>query len=447
MILAHKIALDATVKQRHYFGCAAGCDRFVWNLALAEWNRLYAAGEKPKASEIKKAFNEFKYDAFPWLNDIHRDAHADAFERLGNAWSQYFKRLKEWSGKTKKEKSRRAGLSNQHLSKKRDAAHLGRPNFHKKGRKESFYAANDKLSVERLPNGRGVIRLPVIGRIRMREALRFDGKIAGATVSRHGDRWFVSVQVDVGEKYAKKRTDHGVAGVDLGVKTAATVARREGDNEAMANFDGIARVAIEKFDAPKPLKAGLRKLRRLNRLLSRRTKGGRNWKKMSRRISRLHAKVADIRKDFWHKITTKLCRENQAIAVESLNVAGILKNKRLARSISDVAFYLPKGQLGYKTVIYGSKLAEADRWYASSKTCNNCGCVKESLSLSERVFHCDQCGHEQDRDDNAALNLLVIAEEQCNYPRLAGKSRLGRGRPVRNLVEPGTKQCSLVSTN
>ena len=151
MILAHKIALDATVKQRRYFEQASGCDRFVWNLAVEEWNRQYAeykaskaAGKpdrslKPSGARIKKAFNEFKYLAFPWLEQIHRDAHADAFERLGKAWSKHFK-----SPET-----------------------CGRPAFHKKGHKASFYIANDKLRIIRDKSGSRV-RLPVVGWVRMR---------------------------------------------------------------------------------------------------------------------------------------------------------------------------------------------------------------------------------------------------------------------------------------
>src|ERR1035437_1486708 len=307
MILAHRIALDPTDKQRVYFARAAGCARFVWNLALEEWNRLYAeTGKTPNASEIKKTFNEFKYDAFPWMAGIHRDAHAQPFANLQKAFAGFFKKTSN------------------------------RPKFHKLGRKDSFYVANDKLGVA----GRR-IRLPVIGWVRTREDLRFKGKITGATVGRTADRWFVSIQVEVGEA-KRSRVGSGVVGVDVGISSA------------------LALSTGEKIRAPKPLRKALRNLRRLSRKMARQTLGGKNWKKTKAKLARVHARIANVRRDFWHKVTTRLCRENQAIGIETLNVKGMCANRKLARALSDVAIGIFRPMLEYKSKIYDNVLHKTD---------------------------------------------------------------------------------------
>lgn len=472
MILAHKIALDATMKQRRYFERAAGCDRFVWNLAVEEWDRQYAeyrasakAGGKPlkmlkpTGAKLKKAFNEFKYEAFPWLSGIHRDAHADPFERLANAWSKYFKNMDEWKRKAQVKKAQRAAKGLPPFIRKdgRTDDDLGKPDFHKRGVRDSFYVANDKLTVIRDKKGSRV-RLPAIGEVRMIEDLRFQGKIMGAVVSRHGQRWFISIQVNVPDKKARwkklKAAKSRIVGVDLGVKTAAVI------------YDGLR---AESLDSPKPLKAALERLRRENRKMARREKRGKNHGKTVRRVQSIHATIHDIRKDWLDKLTTKLCRENQAVVIEDLNVSGMLRNDKLARAISDVGFGEFRRQMEYKAALYGTHLIIVDRWYPSSKTCSHCGAVKESLSLSERVFHCGQCGFEMDRDENAAVNLRErgisilgaragnrvsgskvfkgASAKEDKYPRLAGNQRLGRGRAGSGLAEPGTKPCAHLRTS
>ena len=367
MILSHKIALDSTVKQRRYFSCAVGCDRFVWNLALEAWNRAYAAGEKPNGMQLKKEFNKHKYEKYPWLASIHRDAHADPFDRLQKVWSTYFKALKNGDKKA------------------------GRPKFHKKGRKESFYVSNDKFNFT--DDGRSV-RLPLVGNIRLREKLRHVGKIMGAVVSRIADRWFISVQVDVGE-VNKKRTANGLVGVDLGIKNAVTLS------------------SGEQFEAPKPLKKALCKLKRCQRKYSRQVKRSNNQKKTQHKIAKVHARIGYVRGDFWNKITTKICRENQAVAVEDLNIRGMVKNRKLSRALADVSIGSFKPMLEYKAKLYGTQVFVADRFFPSSKKCSTCGVVKESLLLSERVFHCDRCGFECDRDVNAAINLKKLIPTAC----------------------------------
>jgi putative transposase len=411
MLLAHRIRLDPTPAQRDYFARAAGTARRVWNWALAEWQRQLAAGQRPNAIALKKHFNAIKYthpdwldaDGQPWLRSIHRDAHAQPFANLVQAWNQYFAALRE----------------------KKPAY---RPDFKRKGRcRDSFYVANDRLRLA----GRVVV-LPKVGRVTLREALRWPGRIMGASVSREADHWFLAVQVDVPEQVAcLRRRSNGVTGIDLGVNAAATLS------------------SGEKFTAPRPLKAALRRLRIRGRRQSRKVKAAKrnagisgplpkgtrlpisaNRTKGARRLARLHARIAHVRKDFLHKLTTRLCRENQTVVIEDLNVKGMLANARLARAIADVGFNEFRRQLQYKAQRYGTIVLLADRWYPSSKLCSSCGRRYGELGLGERSWNCMHCGARHDRDVNAAINLQRLATGA-----LAAQSAL----PVASLVAtPGT---------
>jgi putative transposase len=390
MLLGHRIRLDPTPVQREYFARAAGTARRVWNWALAEWQRQVAAGQRPNAMALKKQFNAIKYshsdwldaDGQPWLRKIHRDAHSQPFANLAKAWRRYFAALSEHK-----------------------PAH--RPVFKKKGRcRDSFYVANDKLRLD----GKRVV-LPKVGSVALREPLRWAGKIMGASVSREADHWFLALQVAVPEQVARlRRSRDGITGVDLGVSAAATLS------------------SGEKLTSPRPLRAALRRLRIRNRRQSRKVKAAKkeagilgsipkgtrlpvsaNRGKGARALARLHARIARVRKDFMHKLTTHLCRENQTVVIEDLNVRGMLANARLARAIADVGFYEFRRQLQYKAERCGTTVILADRWYPSSKLCSSCSKRYGELTLDERSWSCVHCGAQHDRDVNAAINLKRLA--------------------------------------
>jgi putative transposase len=390
MLLAHRIRLDPSLEQRDYFERAAGTARRVWNWALAEWRRQVAAGQHPNAMALRKQFNHIKYsdpdwldaDGQPWLRAIHRDAHSQPFAHLASAWARYFQQ-------------RRTG----------QPAHP--PRFKKKGRcRDAFYVANDKFRLEEMS-----VVLPKIGRVALRQSLRWPGHILGGCVSREADHWFLSVQVEVPDQVAiQRRKGDGVTGVDLGISSAATLS------------------SGEKIEAPRPLKAAQRRLRIRSRRLSRMVEaakasagieGGipkgtrlpvsKNRTKGARRLARLHARIAHVRRDFLNKLTTRLCRENQALGIEDLNVRGMLTNVRLARAIIDIGFYEFRRQLQYKAQRYGTKIVLADRWYPSSKLCSGCGSRRAVLGLGERFWTCEVCGARHDRDVNAAINLKRLA--------------------------------------
>ncbi|VXB36209.1 transposase [Massilia sp. 9I] len=389
MLLAHRIRLEPTPAQRDYFARAAGTARRVWNWALAEWNRLAASGQRPDAMRLKKHFNAIKYahpdwlddQGNPWLRTVHRDAHAQPFAHLARAWSRYFE-------------ARRTG------------EHARPPRFKKKSRcRDSFYVANDQFRIE----GKIAV-LPRVGRVSLSETLRWPGKIMGGSVSREADDWFLAVQVDVPDDVGRcRRSGSGVVGVDLGITAAAT-------------FDSGYKVA-----APRPLKAALRRLRIRSRRQSRKheaakalagidvggTKGwtlpkSKNQTKGAKALARLQARIARVRRDFLHKLTTRLCRENQAVGIEDLHVKGMLANHRLARSIADIGFHEFRRQLLYKAQRYGTRIVVAERWYPSSRLCSGCGAKNSKLALGERSWTCG-CGARHDRDVNAAINLQRLA--------------------------------------
>lgn len=431
--MTHRIALCPTPEQADYFARACGTARRVWNWALDEWNKQYAAGQKPHAMALKKQFNAIKYsdpqwldeNGQPWLKTLHRDAHAQPFAHLAKAWSRFFTDIK--NGKPAYE-----------------------PQFKKKGRcRDSFYVANDKFSVSDQ-----TIRLPKIGDVAMTEALRFEGRILGATVSRTADRWFVAVQVEVPDaQFYRQRTADEIQGIDLGIKAAATLSNGES------------------VEAPKPLKAALRRLKIRGRRVSRKIeaskitagfapkarlpKGTRlpvsnNRTKSAAALARLHARIANIRADFTHKLTTRLCRENQTVVIEDLHVKGMLANEKLALAISDVGFGMFRSQIEYKAKRYGTRLVIADRWYPSSRLCSVCDWKNEGLTLKDREWTCPQCGTHHDRDQNAALNLKRLATATAlpvASPSGNGGAAPGRVPGVAGKVTPVRYECGQQDTS
>jgi putative transposase len=359
MIIAHQIALDLTQQQEAYCRRAAGTARFTYNWALAEWKRQYQAGAKPTAVHLKQQWNAIKHDQFPWVDEVHKDANQQPFAHLSTAFRKFFRREAKY------------------------------PTFKKKGQHDSFYISNDKCAI----HGKR-LRIPRLGRVRMREALRFTGQLLSVTVSRVADRWFASfaVRLDVTPSPCENQA---VVGVDLGVLTLAT----------LSNGDAVA--------GPKPLRRLSQALRRGSKALSRKVKGSANYTKAKRRLARLHYRITCQRKDSLHKLTTDLVRRFGTVVIENLHVRGMMKNRHLARAMSDMGFGMFRRLLAYKADAAGVKVIVADRWFPSSKMCSACGVITHDLPLGQRVFVCD-CGFVADRDLNAALNL-------SNYPRLVGK--------------------------
>ena len=176
---------------------------------------------------------------------------------------------------------------------------------------------------------------------------------------------------------------------------------------------GIKHLAVTSegvyYENPKALKSYERKLKRLQRQLSRRKKGSRNWHKTQAKLAKVHYRITCIRQDAQHKATTAIVSRASRIGIESLNVAGMLKNHRLAKALSDASLSSLLAMLKYKAERIGVKIVEADTFYPSSKACSGCSAINSDLSLSDRTYHCSVCGHTQDRDLNAVINLRTLA--------------------------------------
>jgi putative transposase len=236
------------------------------------------------------------------------------------------------------------------------------------------------------------LQLPRIGKVRVKEKRvgYHNGRILSVTVRRRANRWFASITVE--EELADPTPIQGSkVGVDLGIKTLATLS------------DGTT------FSNPRALGRRLRKVKRLARSLSRKKQGSKNREKAKLRLAKMYLKTFNIRQDTLHKLTTYLAKSHGTIVIEDLYVSGMMKNRRIARTIADVGMYEFRRQLEYKCKWYGSHLAVAPRTYPSSKTCSNCGNKKKELALSEREYVCEVCGMRIDRDLNAARNLVTVS--------------------------------------
>ena len=255
----------------------------------------------------------------------------------------------------------------------------GSPKFKKKGR-------NDKFTLDgSITVGHQKIKIPNLGWVKTFERLPQGISPKSVTLSKKADRWFISFRIEVEPTNPEKSVD--VVGVDLGIKTLATLSTGE------------------TFQGSKPYKRLESKLSHLQWLNRHKTIGSNNWRKAQLKIANLHRKIANIRKDTLHKLTSYLTKNHGMIVIEDLNVSGMMANHCLAKAIQDMGFYEFRRQLTYKTELYGSKLVVVDRWFPSSKTCSNCGVKKDKLTLSDRIFNCDSCGFEIDRDLNASINL------------------------------------------
>ena len=435
--ISHKIELVPNNKQKTYFRKAFGCARLAYNWGLAEWQRRYKEGEKCSATDIQKAFDAIKGEQYPFVYEVTKYACARSFANLGKAYKKFFEDLKK-------------GV-------------VSYPQFkRKKDYQGSFYFAEVKLSDtntnskvfkkmthnERLK--RQYLKVPNLGCVKMTRRVRFDGKINGVVISQEGNKYFASFSMLITEDEYKRTHPHVACnnkkyslGVDIGIKSALVLS------------DGIS------VESPKPLKNNLRKIKRLGRQLDKRThartkqerlsgvKKSNNYRKLSLKLANAQRRVANIRRDFTQKVTTILTTHYGQIAVEDLNVKGMVKNHRLAQSVSDVAFGELLRQIEYKSAYNGVTVQKADRFYPSSKTCSVCGHVKHDLKLKDRTYRCDKCGSVIDRDYNASLNLLsLLSNTKIGTSRpeftpadlTALLSRFNRNRIATSKVETGRQQ-------
>lgn len=374
MHLTHKIRLNPNQEQAVHLARACGVARFAWSWALAEWTKQYEAHKvdpslpKPSSLSLCRQLNAIKREQFPWMLEVSKCAPERAIVNLGEAYKNW------WSS----------------LSGKRKGPKVQAPTFKKKGKcRDSFKLSVGQFGIktdDESENSR--LRIPNLGLVRMRESLRFSGKLVSCTVSRTAHCWYAAITVDTEDLPALCKSQAAV-GVDLGVSTLATLS------------------SGQTITGPKALGQLLQRLRRLGRAHSRKAKGSANRRKSAQRLARLHWRICNIRNDANHKMTHGLTRDHAWVAIEDLNVKGMLANGKLARHLADASFGEVRRQLQYKAAMRGVQLVMVDRFYPSSKTCSACGWVKQDLTLSERSWTCSSCGASHDRDLNAAKNILA----------------------------------------
>lgn len=350
---AFKYRMYPTRRQEDILSKTFGCVRVIWNACVESFNS-YDKETNPNLKIIGKSdliANK------PWLNEV--------------------------SAATLQQKQRDfIEFSKQYFNKDRKK-NINRPRFKSKDDHQSFRLPSQKFKLLE-----DKIRLEKIGYVDIvvDRTIPENSRLISCTVSRDkSGRYFVSVLVETEQVY-KQKTDKTI-GVDLGIKTLATLS------------DGVI------IGNPHFIRENQTKLMRLQQYLSRKKKGSRRKKKCKLKIARLHRKISDKRLWYMHNLTTMLVDNYDVICIEDLNTSGMLKNHCLANYISDASFYMFRQQLEYKCKWYGKELVVIDRFYPSSKTCSRCGWKDDDLKLSDRIFKCENCGLELDRDFNAAINI------------------------------------------
>lgn len=397
VIQAYRFALDPTPEQDTMLRSHCGAQRraFNWGLARIKANLAQRDAERSyditddqltpsvswSAYSLRKDWNRAKDTVAPWWAENSKEAYSSGLANLATA-------LGNWADAQRG---------------KRHGRRLGFPRF--KG-KRSGLSCRFTTGAFGLAEDRRHVKLPRIGLVRTHESTRKlarhvergTARIRSATVSHRGGRWFVAFSVEITRTDSAPTRPGTAVGVDLGIKSLAVLST----GETIPN--------------PRHLDVALRALRRVQRQAARRVrparrtgrKPSRRWRRTQARIARLHAAVANARRDGLHKLTTSLVRTHGAVVIEDLNVAGMTRNRRLARHVAGVGMAELRRQIEYKARWSGVRVHVADRWYPSSKTCSSCGVVKAKLRLSDRTFRCEQCGFVLDRDLNAARNLAGL---------------------------------------
>ncbi|MBE9169822.1 transposase [Pleurocapsales cyanobacterium LEGE 06147] len=376
---------------------AFGCARVVWNDALAIYQE--AANNKlpfPKEVDKRVITQAKKTPERAWLSEVSNILLQQSYRDLQTAWSNYFNSLK----------GKRKGKS------------VGKPKFKKKQSKQAIRFRKGGLSVHSCS-----VKLAKIGHIRMVVSRPLPSEPSSVTIIKDAaDRYFASFVVEVEPKPVPE-TEQSV-GIDLGLKHFAILSNGE------------------KIYNPRYHKKLLKRIKRANRKLSKCPKGSKRREAAKLKLAKLHANIKDLRNDFLHKLTTKLVRENQALAIEDLNVSGLIKNRKLSRAIADAGWYSFRSMLTAKCDQDDRHLVVIDRWEATSQKCSSCGFHGGKKELNAREWTCLSCGTIHDRDINAANNIKLAGglSESIN-----GRGRECKTTSVAVSVEPSTtyRQLSL----
>lgn len=340
-----------------------GCSRFVYNhflaLRIQEWTTNQKSVSYNETSSLLT--NLKKEEETQWLNDVSSVALQQSLQNLQEAYNNFFRGLK---------KKQRVGFPRFKKKSNRNSITLTKAGFSYKNGEIFIAKSKKKLNI------RWSRQLP-------------SEDISSITISlTPSGKWFISILVEDNVNYTLPLCER-IMGVDLGIETFATLS------------------SGEKVKMP-DLKPHYKKLKKLQKKHSKKKNGSKNKEKARLKVARQHEKITNIRTDFHHKLSTRLIHENQVVVMEDLNVSGMVKNRKLARAISQQGWSQFVTFLKYKATMYGRELVQVDRFYPSSKTCSSCGTIQSSLPLNIREWTCESCGTTHDRDVNAAKNLMAL---------------------------------------
>lgn len=373
MILTKKVRLYPTKEEEQKLWQSVGTARFIYNYTLAKQEENHRNGGKFIPDEIiRKELTQLKKTELTWLKEVSNNITKQAVKDACNSYKRFFK-----------------GLAN-------------KPKFKsKKKSKPSFY--NDPIKLK-IKDKKALIEK--VGWIKINEQIPSDIKYSNPRITYDNKYWYISVGIEVNKKQ-ENLTDISL-GIDLGLKDLAICS----DGKVFKNINKT--IKVRKLE--KRLKQKQRQISRKYEMNKIKKEGGvrcqfiktKNIEKLENTTKLIHRKLANIRNNYLHQVTTSIVKTKPCrIVIEDLNVSGMMKNKHLSDSVRKQCFYKFRQYLTYKTELYGIKLVIVDRFYPSSKTCSQCGSIKKDLKLKDRVYRCPHCGAVIDRDYNAALNLSM----------------------------------------
>ena len=359
-MLGYKFRIYPNKTQQELISRTLGCCRFVYNHFLAirrdEWK---ANNNSTTCNQTSAMLTDLKrYEEYSWLKQADSMALQESLKNLDTAYQNFFKHQAKY------------------------------PRFKSKHKDSQSYRTRNQSNGIRIVGNR--IKLPKIGAVKIKQSREFDGRILNATVSRNASgKYFVSLCVELDKEALLKTNDGGQIGIDVGLK----------EFYSDSNGDTVAN--------PRILRRLTRKLVREQRRLSRKMPKSINRDKARIRVARMHERISNIRRDFLHKTSTALVRQNKTIAIEHLQIKNMMKNHKLARAISDVSWSEFFRRLEYKAELHSSEVLKVDTFYPSSQTCSECGYRnREIKNLGVREWTCPNCNTHPDRDTNAAINIL-----------------------------------------
>jgi len=365
MLKAYKYELIPTEEQKRQLNGAFSSCRMVYNLALETKNTAYQKGINITCFDLIRQLPDLK-EGFPWLKETPSQSLQQSISNLDNAFTNFFK------GKAKF------------------------PNFKKKDSKQSFKIP---LAIK-VDFDNWTVNVPKYGKIKFHNSRIFNGIVKQATVSKTTtDRYFISILVDDKRELPKKTPikEKTTIGIDLGIKHFAILSNGT------------------KIENNRFIIQSLKELKREQRNLSRKKKGSNRRLIQKYKVAKIHEKVTNQRKDFLHKLSTQIVNEYDSIAIENLNVAGMKKNHKLSKHITDASWGTFETMLKYKADWYGKNILQIGRFEPSSKMCS-CGKINNELKLSQRDWTCKHCGKTHDRDILAANNIkkFGLGQNQAN---------------------------------